>query len=243
MTVLAVSVMRNEGDVAPWVVRHMLDECDRVIVADNGSTDGTREALTEIAEADPRLTLVDEPGPYRQAEIVNRLASMEPATWVVPFDADEWWMAYGGRIGTVLDGLHASYDVARAGQWVMVPQPTDWAWPNPFERIVSFRPGELSSGWTKVAYRPRRGREVSAGGHGVSDGSREALHVLGIRHIPFRSYGQAVRKLRGGRAQLEAAGEPPEIGTHWRTMGAWSDEQLEAWWSAYVRRDGLERLP
>jgi len=91
MSVVGISMFRNEADVARYVVRHMLDECDRVIVADNCSTDETRDVLAGIA--DSHFTLTDEPRfEYRQADTMMRLVGMAPeATWIVPFDADEWW--------------------------------------------------------------------------------------------------------------------------------------------------------
>ena len=36
-------MVKDEADIVRSVVTHALDECDFVIIADNGSTDGTRE--------------------------------------------------------------------------------------------------------------------------------------------------------------------------------------------------------
>ena len=90
MTVIAISMCRNEADVVPYVIPHMLAECDRVLVADNGSTDGTLEMLGGLVKDDPRLMLTVEPRfGYRQAETMNRLvgaAASLGADWVVPLE-------------------------------------------------------------------------------------------------------------------------------------------------------------
>ena len=48
MTVVAVTMVRDEEDVIRSTVAHMLDEVDAVIVADNLSTDRTREILDDL---------------------------------------------------------------------------------------------------------------------------------------------------------------------------------------------------
>jgi hypothetical protein len=73
MTVVGVTMMWNEADLAEYTVRHMLDQVDYVIVADNRSTDDTRAILESIG--DPRLFVVDEPEfGYCQDRVMNALA-------------------------------------------------------------------------------------------------------------------------------------------------------------------------
>jgi glycosyltransferase involved in cell wall biosynthesis len=242
MSVVAVSSFRDSGNVAPWVVRHMLDECDAVIVADNGSTDGTRELLDDWR--DPRLRVIHVDAVFDHAAIYARLVrEAGAADWIVPFDADEWWCANGGRIADVLAELDPQYDAVRVGQWTMIPQPTDWAWPNPFQRIVHYRPGEATGEYTKVAFRPGPGRVLAFGAHSVTDAPTEARDVLGIRHYPYTSFRQAVRKIRTGRARLEEAGMPETIGRHWREWGSLSNAGLRRWWQQWTNPVGLARLP
>lgn len=244
MTVAAISMFHNESDVAPWVVRHMLDECDAVWVADNSSDDGTREILD--GTGDPRLTIVDEPSfAYNQAATMNRLVSLAVgagAAWVVPFDADEWWYAEGGRISDVLRSMPDDTFQTAARTWDMIPQPDDPDGPDPFARPRWTRPGSL---WSlphtrKIAYRPMAGRELMQGNHGLVGITWPEVGPLRIRHLPFRSLAQATAKLRHGRAAVLAAGLPGGSGTHWQQWGSLSDEDLAAWWAEWTDPAGLE---
>jgi hypothetical protein len=239
MTVVAVSMVRNEEDVIGHVVRHMLAECDRVIVADNRSTDGTLAELANIETGD--LTVVDEPRfAFCQTDTMNRLAAMAPdADWIVPFDADEWWDSAEGRIADVLMGLDADATMTRT--WDMVPQPDDPDDPNPFSRITRYRPGSL---WAqprhgKVAFRPGPGRHIQQGNHGLAGEVQPPVGPLRLRHIPFRSFEQAKAKVRHGRDVLLTAGMPPTEGFHWQSWGAYGDDQLREWWADWTRPDGL----
>lgn len=248
MTVAAVSMVKDEADLIGAAVRHMIDQVDLVIVADNGSTDGTRDELSDLARAYPGwLEVVDEPrAAYLQAETMNRLAERAAgADWIVPFDADERWEAVSSCcVSSLLDGLPEAVQIVAAETYDVVPAPGAEPWGGP----LLHRPGSLWElpGHGKVAYRPGSGRRLVQGSHAVEglatpspDGS---LRVL---HLPFRSLEQARRKLRNGKAAVEAAGEalPPSSAWHWREWGALDDEALAAWWADWTRPEGLEPVP
>jgi len=228
--VVAISMMHNEEDVVPYVVRHMLAECDAVIVGDHGSTDRTGEILAGIG--DPRLTVLPIAGPYRQATLVNRLASRAgSAEWIVPFDADEWWTSPHGRIADVLRG--SGEQAATAVAWLLVPHPDDdEADPNPFTRI---RRRRFVPRWEKVAFRPGPGRLLVLGSHRLRSGPVGARGLLEIAHAPYRSFDQMARKVRHGKIALEQAPLSPKHGRHWRTLGGKTDAELAAFWANYTK--------
>lgn len=243
--VAGISMFHNEEDVAGHVIRHMLDECDFVVVADNNSDDGSRAALEALDN--PRLHIQDELSfAYNQAETMTRLsdeARALGAVWVVPFDFDEWWDSPGGRLADVLRGLPEDLDLVTARTSDMIPQVSDSANPNPFERITMTRPGSLwSTGATrKAAFQPGPGRVLLQGNHGIVGREPWTIPVgpIRIRHYPFRTIEQARAKVTHGREAILAAKLPTNSGTHWQQWGALSEEDFRAWWAEWTDPEGL----
>jgi len=99
-----------------------------------------------------------------------------------------------------------------------------------------------------VAVRAREGLTIHQGNHGASfEGVDHPLTVTGqleVRHYPYRSPEQMIRKARNGAAAYAAADLDPSVGAHWRQYGTLSDAQLtevfyEYFWSASPEADGL----
>ena len=63
-------------------------------------------------------------------------------------------------------------------------------------------------------------------------------HRLSVRHYPYRSVEQLIRKVRNGAAAYAATeGLAADMGGHWRQWGEFSDEQLrEVFVTWYWRR-------
>ena len=249
-----MAMVLDEADVIAGTLRHMGDEVDHLIVADNGSTDGTRDLLADLADDLP-LTVVDDPDPaYYQAAKVTRLAdaaAAQGATFVVPFDADELWFAHEGRVRDVLAALPAAVNVARAQLTNHYSTAIDPAEPDPFRRMQwrSAEPQPLP----KVAFRWEEGAVVHQGNHGVTVPSGEvALDVLEIRHFPARSAEHFIRKARNGAAAYRATDLPATEGAHWRAYGeildrfgedGLADVYRAHWWYLSPTDSGLVQDP
>lgn len=236
MTVWGVSMVKDEADVIEATVRHMLTQVDHVLIADNGSTDGTREILDSLD-----VEVVDDPEVgYFQSRKMSTLATKAAdmgAEWVVPFDADEAWYSPFGRIADVLTERPES--IATAQLYDHVPSAEDPAEGDHLERIGWRRrdPAELP----KVAVRPNVPVTIHQGNHGADYGGT-VDNVLVVRHFPTRSAEQMVRKARNGGAAYAATDLPKDVGAHWRQWNELTDEQLgevfrQYYWSADPRSD------
>lgn len=257
-TVWGVSMVKDEADIVEHTIRHMLTQVDRVLVADNGSSDGTRDILVRLMDevGDRRLVVTDdaEPGYYQSAKMsaLAHEAGRRGADWVVPFDADECWRSPWGRVGDVLAGLPETESIALAALYDHVPtdrdDPTE---PNPFRRIRWHRLDRAPL-W-KVAVRPTVRVTIEQGNHGAHYNVESTPNpVLEVRHFPYRSAEQMVRKAVNGKAAYDATDLPEDLGSHWRGYGAIVEgsgpEALhgvfyEFFHSTHPERDGLVEDP
>lgn len=227
MTVVGVTMVRDELDVLPFTLAHMLTQVDAVVCADNGSRDGTYEWLMEEARRlnGPLLVVEDRDVGYYQARKMTRLvagARAEGATWALPFDADETWFARDGRrVADVLDELPPTVLVCEADLWDHVATALDPDEPNPLVRLGWRRPH--ASLLPKVAVRAVAGVEIAQGNHSATINGNNLLGVaqnlLTIRHFPYRDAAQTVRKVRNGAEAYAATDLPEHMGGHWRGWG------------------------
>ncbi len=224
MTVVGISMVRDEADIIHPTVSNMLEQVDHVIVADNGSIDGTRDVLEHLGVD---LILDDtELGYYqsRKMTMLARLATREfDATHVVPFDADEWWYSPHGRVADVIEA-HADWPVIAADLYDHVATGTDRDELDPTKRI----------GWRRVAPAPlpkvaclaAEDLSIDQGNHGATyDAPAPVLTgMLEIRHFPYRSPEQFARKALNGAQAYAATNLPLDMGQHWREYGRLAEE-------------------
>lgn len=101
-------LVRDEREfVAENVRYHAAHGVDCFIVTDNGSVDGTRELLDELAK-EVDLEVVDEPShTMDQDRWVTRMAKQlrrrGAADWVINNDADEFWVSASGNLRADLE--------------------------------------------------------------------------------------------------------------------------------------------
>lgn len=219
MTVAAVSMVKDEADVIEGCIRHMADEVDFLLVADNGSTDGTRDILDELARDLP-VKVLDDPDPaYWQSQKMTALAEQAAgmgAEWIVPFDADELWVFRGDTIRNELAACRES--VVRAELFNHFPSAVDPDGTDPF-RTIQWRQAEPAP-LPKVAFRWHPHAAIEQGNHGVTlPSSVRHGRGLEVRHFPYRSADQFVRKARNGAAAYRATDLPDNVGAHWRSYG------------------------
>lgn len=251
MTTVAVTMVRDEDDIIEHTVAHMLQQVDAVIVADNLSTDGTRAILDRLAVDWPHILIVDDYDPaYRQSEkmtaLAHRARSEFGADWVVPFDADEWWYSpHFDRVGDALAEVPSDWWVAAASLYDHVATGRDPDVDNPIVRLGHRRLTEAPL--PKVAARYGEDLVIEQGNHGATYTVRPGVlgPLLVVRHFPYRSLEQLLRKIRNGSAAYRAAGDtiPATFGAHWRQWGdlleANGEDAIEELWRTwYWQPDG-----
>lgn len=211
-------MVKDEADVIAATVGHMLGQVDHVIVADNGSTDGTRDILDTLG-----VEVIDDPEiAYQQSRKMTTLAHRaidQGADWIVPFDADEIWYSPHGSISALLEAVGDRPMVVSAELYDHVATGLDDDDPNPVTRIGWRRRDPLPL--PKVACRSHPGLEVAQGNHDATfDGIYgERVSGLVVRHFPYRSVEQFISKVRNGAAAYAATDFPAEVGAHWRQWG------------------------
>ena len=228
MTVWAVGIVRDEADIIEATVTRMLRKVDHVLIADNRSVDGTGEILrsldrvTVMVDPDPNFYVVAQQA--RRTTALASLAAQRGAEWVVPFDADEVWVADDGRrLGDVLKELPDSVFLARAQMLNHVVTDRDPSGPDPPARMVYRRP-EFDHRTPKVACRTRPGLWIMQGNHHATYRGavwpRYVDGLLHIHHFPVRSAAQLARKMR-----YRAAG----LGGSARTLPHFVSSEIKAW--------------
>jgi glycosyltransferase involved in cell wall biosynthesis len=245
MEIWAVATVKNEQDVIGSVVHHLFAEgVDRMIVADNMSTDRTREILESLATRFP-LQIIDDTEPaYWQAEKMTqlaRLAGESGADWIIPFDADELWISSTGSLRSLLAESNAE---VVEGDWYhhyAPPVPLR----NPFASMAR-RERLPDQGLRKVAFRYRPGVRIGTGNHDAASPGMRSVHDprLEVHHYRYRSFTHMRMKTRQGRAAIMLTNPADDnlVCGHWRHFGSFSTARLSlTWLRMSTRREGLVR--
>lgn len=221
MNIVAVACVRDEIDVIEAFVRHNLAFVSRLIVLDNGSTDGTLGVLNALErEGLPIDVLEDRSLGKFLSQRVNRLAQEHAigryrAEWVLPLDADEFLVLQEGHRLVPED---APPDQPLNLRWrTYVPdEKDDLREINPVVRI-RHRLVEEGWPWVKVvvpaALLGRPGAAICQGSHALELHGRvcegmSAGHAC-LAHFPIRSRGQFVSKTVIGHLQNEVMPHRP----------------------------------
>lgn len=254
-------VVRNEVDILRLcVVHHLATACDRILVLDNGSTDGSQKALKRLAKRLPIDWTVDA-GPFSQHELVTGLAEEARsggADWVLPLDADEFWFGQTdlrnqlpryGDVGAVkvrrVEFIQKRSQLRSTARGILeMTMRVERATEGP-EVIGRFRAREASvfemQPAPKLAMRATKGLAIRRGGHhadGLAGATVDATDLT-IFHAPLRSKADIDRKAAHGQRLIEAG-----VGASEGLQSQFFREEVEAGrgdeaWSASSAADGV----
>lgn len=243
MKLAAVITVKDEADILGYTLAHFLAEgVDEILVADDESTDSTRDIIDTYAEHYPVLAVDLGPG-YDQSVKMTRLAELagdRGADWVICTDADELWYDPDGR--TLHDWFDkCGADVVTAPMFTYEPHPDDDPdEPNPYRRMT--HRASIREPMPKVAFRPAPGAVVALGNHFVT---HPGTFVTGLEigHYQWRSVAHMIHKARVGAAAAALAGIPSEHCVHWRAIAAMTDDEIVVYFRSLADRPGLIDQP
>lgn len=181
--IAAVSVVHNEVDIIGCTVRHLLSQgVERIYIANDHSTDGTRDLLLTI----PEVFVWDLEETFEWVKAIafikhlSQLAGNDGAEWVIPFDGDEYWCGTRGR--TIKEALSTC-----TAQKVIVPMYQHFDFDH---QIVA----DDAYDWTKVAYRYAPDVEVCVGNHYCTAPDPAEPDVLELHELKYRGWEHFVIK-------------------------------------------------
>ncbi|ASQ89846.1 hypothetical protein CHL67_01950 [Prosthecochloris sp. GSB1] len=93
--IIGIMLVKNEDRFIGHAIRNILEFCDEIIVADNGSRDTTLDVVGEIAKRNRNITVSHVDHPRQSHELIEAYAGTD--TWIFGVDGDEIYDPSGLR--------------------------------------------------------------------------------------------------------------------------------------------------
>lgn len=229
MTTCGLVRAKNEEDILELTLRHLASQVDEIYVADNLSTDGTKDILHRLSSELPLVVFQDEEFANYGGRIVTLMAG-EAYTrghrWAVACDADEFWFGHT-RVGDMIEDVRNA-DAITAVLYDHVPTTDDSFELNPVARMRWRERDPMSQTFGRFAFRLRPDMVVAQGNHDVVPFPKRVVSGLEIRHFPYRSLDQFIRKARNGKAVYDATDLADCYGVTWKKHGLIAEQGEEA---------------
>ena len=152
---------------------------------------------------------------------------------IIPIDADEIWYSKvdGKTLGKVLK--ESDGDIFVADSIDFIPTKDDSKDKNPIKSMCYRK--QNSNSFSAVAFRKYPGAYLEIGNHNViNHKGKRVFDLIGIRHYQYRSFNQFYKKVLNGKRVYDNTTYPDYMGSHWRTLGSKSEEELKQWWDEYI---------
>ena len=234
--ILAMSILvRDEADLLANTIRfHHKYGVDAFVIGDNGSTDGSRAIVKELARTIP-IHIVDFPAEqYRQSRWMTEMARIARrkfnARWVINNDADEFWLPQSDNIKNHLRLEDTVVEVVRSN--MLVPPASknyylsSWRVSSPIGYSIGYQQtlGKMSlllvSIKPNVIVNPRGLIRIKGGNHSASHllrwGKPRQEKGIHIYHFPIRTYAQFLKEVQRMAELLAQDPESKRIGQHRR---------------------------
>ena len=204
-------IVKDEADIiAENIEYHHQKGVDTFVVLDNGSTDGTRDILSDLCSSYD-MDIIDYPSEYIQDKIATSLANYlrleKQADWLISNDADEFWVP---RTGDLKSHISPETPVLSVNRYNLLPTKKDLSDrqyrffhnvmmvhnplgpqpPAPDPEIPLSYPMMLRTFPPKIMCRIAGLEAVNKGNHNVSHTGNPEKKICGITifHFPLRGY-------------------------------------------------------
>jgi hypothetical protein len=215
MKLVAVSRVKNEVDIIESFVRHNAGYFDKLIILDDGSTDGTVDVLKSLRAAGLPLVLLQEGAvgyeqSYYMTKLLRLAVSQFGADWVAPLDADEFLELQGlMTLDELLARQEPSLITLAWSNFVWKPEYKESLELNPVLRMRFRLPPRPDMMKVLVpAHLVDENVRLQQGNHGLIRGEEvfpaHPLTSLGICHFPIRNLVQYASKVVVGYLQYSA---------------------------------------
>lgn len=237
--VFAVLMVKNEEDIIGYNIEYLqTQDIDHIFVANNMSSDNTKNILLELSEKYKNMTVIDDNQfAYEQEKKMN--------TWIeecynlgadiiIPIDADEIWYSKDSEktLGKTLKECSGD-NIFVADTIDFIPTENDLAVKNPFKSMIYVK--EKSNSFPSVAFTKYVGSRIMMGNHDIlHHPGKRISNLIGIKHYQYRTFDQFYKKMKNGKKVYDETNMPEYIGSHWRTLGKMTKDELQSWWDEYT---------
>lgn len=202
-------IVKNEEDIIGYTIENLLQQVDKIYLADNGSDDNTLNIASKYKEVE--ISVAD--GEYEHAKIINGLIQKcSEFDWVVPVDGDEIWQ----NIKAVENFKNAHTLKIRFLSHFFPGKPESFIFD---PRDFPFYEVRNIFDHPRVVFRPKyQGAYtiVDDGCHHTSCKRPIICDEIKMLHYPIRSMSRYKTKIVKGYESIIARGLDGKIGHHWK---------------------------
>jgi len=239
--VFVVMMVKDEIDIIGYNIEYLqTQDIDYFYIANNLSTDGTKELLFELSKKYGNMTIFDDNRfAYYQSDKMNNWCNncfKMGADIVIPIDADEIWYSKDSTktLGRTLKETDADIFVANSTDYI--PTINDPKNSNPILSMTHRK--KNSDSFSAVAFKKYPGFYLEMGNHNVINHKGVRVQdLIGIRHYQYRSFDQFSRKVKNGKKVYDDTTLPTFIGSHWRKLGKMTEDEKIIWWNNYISQE------
>lgn len=223
---ISVTMVKNEDTIIEAFIRHTCQYMYKMIIIDNGSTDGTIDILNALIEEGLPITLLDASSYFYdqyliENKVIQDIIRNESFDFLFPLDADEF-LGADGQLSHEIDSL--PIDKISIVKWVTYCMMDENESGFFMDRIHYVRQHEPRT-FTKVIIPYQFAKNellfVSMGHHDVESipaSDKGFINTIYIAHFPVRSVCQIQLKIYQGILSLLMSSMEKVPSFHWRQI-------------------------